>query len=685
LVDLENFLFKEILVCNNKTIRDKDLFEEIMSNTMDFFYNKLPSGFESREGQEDMSFDIVEAMRDDEHIIVEAGVGIGKSYAYLVPLIIYNQMVSLPIIISTSTIALQEQLVADIKSLSPLLGYSPQIVLAKGMTHFICKERALRYLDNIKTNKLNWLLDWINADRSGDRTEIPQKIDESIWKNINVDSCKYTKCKYYRECFFIKKRDNMQKTKGIILCNHDLLIADAVKKSNFDRPLLSDNTSYIVIDEAHNLEEKARNALTISYSKKDLHLLYKNAYSFLLKTQGVYDENKKLKDAEKWLNKLFTSFVEQIQQQINEEKDNGSIEKFYILQRTEYYIKSLISILEDFDIKIQLVDTRIFEEEQTDLIEDISKVIRLLRNLIDENSNSLFWLEISNRRTLNNNKVYLYSCPKKLDKELQRLFFINTRPRTILTSATLTNNFEGENKEKYSYIVKNLGILEDKTVFSPPKPSPFPYDENALIYYNESLPSIKNDKEEFLKKSIDVIIDLLNITNGKSLILFTSKDDLNEVHKKLIERKLPWTILKQEEGSSQDTIIKSFKKDINSVLLGTGAFWEGINIDGISLSNLIIFRLPFPVPDPIIDYKCSTYNDGLLEVLVPEMIIKLRQGVGRLIRKKTDKGIVTILDSRVNNKSQTPYKNIIWDSLPIKNKTNCLDNVKKFIEEININ
>ena len=134
----------------------------------------------------------------------------------------------------------------------------------------------------------------------------------------------------------------------------------------------------------------------------------------------------------------------------------------------------------------------------------------------------------------------------------------------------------------------------------------------------------------------------------------------------------------QNQTASQSDIITEFKKDVNSVLLGTGTYWEGISVEGIALSNLIIFRLPFPVPEPIIDYKTSICQDGLMEVLVPEMIIKLKQGIGRLIRSEKDFGLVSIIDSRVGEKSKAKYKQMIWDALPIKNKTSDIEKIKKF-------
>lgn len=176
-------------------------------------------------------------------------------------------------------------------------------------------------------------------------------------------------------------------------------------------------------------------------------------------------------------------------------------------------------------------------------------------------------------------------------------------------------------------------------------------------------------------------VRILEISKGKALILFTAKSDMIEVYDGLKDR-VSYKVLMQSGNASQSEMIAEFKKDINSVLLGTGTYWEGISVEGVALSNLIIFRLPFPVPEPIIDYKTSISQNGLMEVLVPEMIIKLKQGIGRLIRSEKDFGIVSIIDSRVGEKSKNQYKQEIWKALPIKNRTSNIEAVKRFYQTL---
>lgn len=184
------------------------------------------------------------------------------------------------------------------------------------------------------------------------------------------------------------------------------------------------------------------------------------------------------------------------------------------------------------------------------------------------------------------------------------------------------------------------------------------------------------------EKQHSVIEAGVGITEGRTLILFTAKSDLKAVYEILKERNLGYRLLRQRAASSQDELLHQFKDDENSILLATGTFWEGIDVPGKALSNVIIFKLPFPVPDPIIEYKRNNCEDFLMEVSVPLMIVKLRQGVGRLIRKQDDKGIVAILDPRVSDGVNRRYKEIVFNSLPIKRKTNDIEKIKRFWNNI---
>lgn len=654
----------------------------ITNKVWEFFMNEIPKiGYEAREGQEDMALDICEAIKDNEHIIIEAGVGIGKSYAYLVPLIYYNKLTSSPVVISTSTILLQEQLINDIITISKRLHIYPEVVLAKGMTHFKCMRRAMNYLEENEID--TYLSQWIKDADSGDRIELQEPVTDNIWKNININTCEYRCCDMYNKCYYMKRRSKMLNTNGIILCNHDLLTVDLKRKENHERDILSPSIKLIVVDEAHNLEEKVRNLSKEIYTYNETNRYINEAITYLKRSKNEVEIDINSFDIIKDIYEDFK--VQIIQQREGLGKSDGDIERYYLRNgRLKIKINNIINLLKDLNIKVQLVDSGKFDDKQENIIENLEKLLRLFKELLKDTSDNLFWIEIINAG-LNIRSIKVIKCPKTINTEINSLFFSNYNFKTILTSATLTNSSDGDDELKYKYIVNTLGFpINNNGILSTPKESPYEYNKNSIIYYREDMPHPTKERDLFIENSVDVIVELIKLTKGKTMILFTSKCDMVEVYNKLKETDIKWKIIKQEDGITQDSIIQEFKNDENSILLGTGSYWEGVSIEGKALSSLIIFKLPFPVPDPVIDYKRTLSERPLMEVDVPEMIIKLKQGAGRLIRNSTDNGIVTILDPRINDKSTAPYKKLVWDSLPMKIKTNNIDTIENFINKNSI-
>ncbi|WBW99214.1 ATP-dependent DNA helicase [Oceanirhabdus sp. W0125-5] len=683
---------------------DREIIEKVITNEVyEFFVDFLPKlGFEEREGQQDMALDICEAMRDNQHIMVEAGVGIGKSYAYLLPLMIYNREFKEPVVVSTSTISLQEQLMDDIRAVSKKLGFSPEVVLAKGMSHFGCRLRVEEFGSKVlfeedyeKTKVYNYLKNWVKD--IGDRAKLNEDISEDIWESVNVKNCLFNKCKFYNECVFIDKRNKMGNTDGIILCNHDLLIVDAHKKIRKERALLSNRIKYITIDEAHNLEEKVRGVLQEELTYKKCFTIF-NDSKFFMKRTGNSKEIEKINILIKDIDRYFKILANDINEQMKVGKFQGSEQSRFNINRHKVLniSRNIINTLDDVIKNIALVDIvnvsefEYFNNLQDEILEDLKRIKEDIYNVVYESYDTLAWGEFNGKEAdlLN---VRLMIAPKFINKVIKKLFFrekenefqLENLPKIILTSATLTNRFHGDLKERYSYIINNIGFPQEEKrgILSEPKESPFDYDNNTIVYYKNKMPHPMKSREAFLKEAIEEIIKLIKMTDGKTLILFASKEDLNWVYKELKKRKFSYKILKQNPYSSQENIMTAFKEEENSILLGTGIFWEGINIPGKTLSQVIVTRLPFPVPDPIIEFKRSISQNPLLEVNVPEMILKLRQGVGRLIRNSKDSGVVALLDPRVGEDMNLEYKEMIWNAIPMKNRTTDIKTVKKFIED----
>ncbi len=649
-----------------------DKYEQLEKLVWNFFMEEIPRlGFEQREGQEDMALDICYSIKEKKHTIVEAGVGIGKSYAYIVPLLYYNLLFNKPILIATSTIALQEQLIKDVKKICSYINHRPEIILAKGMTHFACRKRADEYFkDNNKINEEDEVLYQYVQNGIVDKRFINLEINDEMWGNVSIKSTDHSKCEYFKTCRFMRLRNNMLETKGVILCNQDLLTVHFQKLRKGHKGLLSENIDLIVIDEAHNLEDKVRNSLIESYSKNSIKTLIKESRNSIKKVSIKNSLDLEIKNANDILNLLFLELEKQIKVQIKEnlKLKNNDIERFFIrIEDIKILIDKIQKQIKIIYEKVQFYSDSNLSEE---IIESLADLDLFLNNILDENSNDLFWME-------KNRSIEIFSCPKNIDKEIRKLYFDKTKT-TILTSATIADKNKGDEKDRYEYFIKNTGFKVEDGFLSSPKYSPFKYNKNAMIYCAENMPHPTYEREDFIKKGTEEIIKLIDITKGKALILFTSKNDLNEVYNILNKRNLGYNLLRQSMSSSQDEILDEFKKDEDSVLLATGTFWEGIDIPGKALSNLIIFRLPFPVPDPIIEYKRNTSKDFLMEVSVPYMIVKLRQGIGRLIRKDNDNGIVAILDSRIASNSNSRYKDVVFDSLPIKNRSSNIEYMRKF-------
>lgn len=663
---------------DNKKVEIKFTKEdELQQLVWNFFMKKIPKlGFEQREGQEDMALDICNAIADREHTIVEAGVGIGKSYAYIVPLLYYNKLFNKPVLIATSTIALQEQLIKDVKRVCSYINHKPEIVLAKGMTHFACKNRANKYFKNINISNFNDDLETLcNYINNGvvDRKNIKLDVDNSTWDNVNVRATDHNKCEHYNSCSFMSLRRDMLNTDGVILCNQDLLTVHFQKLKKGQKGLLNEKIELIVIDEAHNLEEKVRSSLIESYNKYKIKSILGDIIETIKKSSIRKESYEILKEISNVLNVIFNKLSNQIKKQINSSPKGEEMEKFFI--NTDEIREELLLL----NRKIELINDKVqfYSDDNLceEVVEELENLNGFIKSLIDIKSKNLFWLE-------NSKDIHIFACPKNISKEINSLYFDKLKT-TILTSATIADKNQGSEEERYEYFIKSTGFPVDRGFLSMPKPSPFPYDDNAMIYYTENMPHPVEERSKFIKCGTDEIVRLLNITKGKALILFTSKSDLNEVYEGLKHKNLSYKLLKQQHMSSQDDIIEEFKKDENAVLLATGTFWEGIDVPGDALSNLIIFKLPFPVPDPIIEYKRALSKDFLMEVSVPLMLVKLRQGVGRLIRKHDDKGIVSILDSRIGELSNKPYKDMVFNSLPIKNKTNNIKKIENFWMKMN--
>ena len=657
--------------------KKKTDLQAIGEKVTSFFWDVAPEhGFEMREGQQDMSFEIVDALIHDQHFAVEAGVGIGKSFGYLVPVLLYNKKMKKPVIVATSTIALQEQLWDDVHDVMPLLNTDPEVILAKGQTHYLCHKRANEYLSMDGAVIPKELADGIEEGFQ-ERKQFPPFLPQNIWDKVNIQRFSMRNCgPCEKKCLYYAIRSQLRYTDVIVLCNQDFLTANLRQIRRGQDGLINRDADLIVVDEAHNLDDKVRSATTERINQGKILGLIKSATNEVKPSdrQNVYAE---ANEAQRAIRTFFDCLKAQVQQQINNaQQDMRYADRFFFDDSAESIdlLRSMVDATKNAALSIQIYASFEYHGRSTAASDDLDELTENLTEMIEELDDYLLWIE---RKGSQAELVY---CPKNTREITKRLYF-SGKARTILTSATLTNTTEGSLEDQYAYFISNTGFPTDEHgCLSEPKPSPYPYDEHSMIYYCDDLPHPTKEHEAFIEQGVQRLLEVLDISGGKALVLFTAKSDMEDVYSILSQKELPYKVLMQQSGSSQDQVLKEFRENTNSVLLGTGAYWEGISIEGKSLSNVVIFRLPFPVPDPIINYKASIADDALMDVNVPEMVIKLKQGIGRLIRNFTDTGIVCIIDRRLRDEPAERYHDIAWSSLPIKNRTKSLDELRRFYE-----
>ena len=651
-------------IWKEKVSFDPKLYEEVDS----FFENLHDNGtLEYRPVQHTMALDIVDAIKNKEILLMEAGVGSGKSWGYLVPLLYASKDKEnfKGFLISTSSIALQEQLKTEIEKLSKMVGVDIPVTIAKGRNNFICKKRLEDYIrhhdDDEKLKELEKKVSIGCIDK-----EEYQDIPSYVWKKININYVNCNSCLYKKTCEYILKREKWPESKFVI-CNHDLL-AESLKRDYND--LILQDPSILVIDEAHNLEEKIRNSYKNSISKSKLEALILKI-EFLISADDSldgYENNPILESLNKVFRMISTKAKYKYRKNAKENIDVFDEETcgFDISYSLKEEISNLISRLDS--LIVDASNYKYLDKRFIGSINILKDYVNVFKDLISDNSENIYWVSfLPNTR----DHITLDYVRKAIYKEASRLLS-NNKYGKVFTSATMTT-VDGD----YNYFVNNLGlnIINGVPIIKEyPGESPFDYDNNALLYLSDDCISPKSpDRELYLETLATKVDELINITEGRSLVLFTSKEDMKRVYNKVTMNNHDFNIMLQTDDVSADTLKARFKEDEHSVLFATGSFFEGIDVKGDALENVIITKLPFPVVNPIIEEKASHFSNGFNEVYLPEMIIKLKQGVGRLIRSSTDKGIVSILDPRYKD-----YDGVILDSLPFDNVTTNIEDVKSF-------
>ncbi|MEN1986705.1 ATP-dependent DNA helicase [Paenibacillus hubeiensis] len=636
-------------------------------------YDRFPRmGLRERVGQQDMSLDIADAYINGRNAMIEAGVGIGKSFGYLIPGLLINQVSRQPIIIATSSIQLSEQIHKDLRIIGSRLGFTTvRSVVGKGMGQYACRNRAAELFNpddpgspfsTLAQRVLNFEID--------ERADIKGGIRDAEWSNVSVNDCKFERCHHKNGCLFYDMRAKINARVNeidFIIVNQDLLIRDLMKKKEGTRGLITERPALIVIDEAHNLEAKVRDARTLEFTFRGICRILDDTVQLLMKKSG----DKSLLSQSKFLKKCVERIFKQIGTDLLRAAKQDS-DRIKVSEIKETPLTRVSHVLKDLSLSLSVLTSR-NEREIDDVYEAMNGLISLIDVLAGAEDNYLIWAS----KPLQEATVSI--CPKDISQFLKHTLF-HGKTSVILTSATMCQGGETL-EEQYSYLTQSLGYRGD---YMDRKPSPFDYTNHAIMYISNHVPHYHYDRREiYLESAYKEMVKLCNLTQGRTLVLFSAKEDMKYIHKKLMSsaNTHAWAVHVQKEGSSQDGVIAEFRAS-KGVLLSTGVFWEGVNIEGSDLSQVIIFRLPFPVPsDPIYEYKSLVAENPFMDVFVPDMLLRLRQGSGRLIRSETDLGVLSILDSRLSGAAKKNYREQVLETLPFKNVTEDFSVLKRFVQQ----
>ena len=614
-------------------------------------------GYETRQQQLQMAKSIAEAFEDEFKIIIEAGTGTGKTFSYLVPAILSGQRT----IISTATKNLQEQIFKkDLPLLRKVLDLEFDAVYLKGKRNYLClwQWQNFKSLTVFESEKkfLRIITDWAKITKTGDRAELTSLPDYfKTWNDLSIsgDACLGKKCTHYQNCF-VKKALKKAFNADIIIINHHLFFANLAIGGG-----LLPVYHAAIFDEAHNLEDIAANFFGTSISNMRIKTLIGDVTRYLEREDEV---GKHLKQAIKSLKEKANAFFRSFKKRMKN-RTRTTIKKIFKqedIHLLEQNVLNLKSALKRFNI---VLAANYSTSEGTNRFvlrgEKLSAELETtLRHILP---NHAYIAEI--RRE----KLFLIDHPIDLQAIFRRLLY-STCPVHIYTSATLSTDNGFEFFRRQMGMPEETKELQLKPVFN--------YINQAILYVPPTTPHPNDDR--FISEIAKMILQLIQISEGKAFLLFTSYRNMKAVYKILAPKITQTTLIQGEMG--RNTLLERFRKDIHSVLFATSSFWEGVDVQGEALSLVVIDKLPFANHlDPITQAKMSFLrakgHDPFREFQIPLASISLKQGFGRLIRHKKDIGIVAILDARIVNK---PYGKRFIQALPRARRTQNIEIVKRW-------
>ncbi|MCD4831171.1 MAG: hypothetical protein K8R02_05100 [Anaerohalosphaeraceae bacterium] len=606
--------------------------------------------YEYRRQQIQMAVAVQRCLKEPGHLVVEAGTGVGKSFSYLIPAIEAAKANDCRILISTYTITLQEQLInKDLPFLAKILGVPFEASLAKGRGNFLCLRRleySMRKQQGLFDRDLALLIqtnNWSKQTSNGSRSDLDFVLPSQVWNFVKSEhgNCRSRKCPHFKKCFYWKNRRKLESA-DIIVANHALLFSDLVLRSQ-GASILPDY-EYVIVDEAHNIEHVAEDHFGLNISNHRMNYVLSGLYNPTTK-KGLLAgrQDSEIIEAVKSCAKAAADFFETVEKWQSQKQGNGRTTAGFVQDVVTENLKGLRRLLQKAAKNITDEDEKFEYNRFADMLGAIEKnTSDFLAQSIDE---CVYWVEVSQSRR---KTVSLISAPIDPAGDIKECLF-DKFASVVLTSATLCC---GKEKSGFEYYVKRVGLSDFESL---KLGSPFDYENQVTIYIEPQLP--EPNSPAFIESAAEKIKKYVAQTHGKAFLLFTSYKMLRETAEVLDE----WfaekgiQVLIQGDGTDRGQLLEMFKADIDSVLFGTDSFWQGVDVPGAALSNVIIVRLPFAVPShPLIQGRIEKIRENggnpFFDYQLPMAIIKFKQGFGRLIRNKTDKGIVAILDSRIVQK-----------------------------------
>jgi ATP-dependent DNA helicase DinG len=608
------------------------------------------AGFEARAGQLHMARLIQRGFLENVHTIVEAGTGVGKSLAYLVPALRAGARV----VISTGTIALQEQLVRkDIPLVTKALGVEARVVLLKGRNHYLCKakfekESGARLIAPSLALERLWA--WAERTETGDRAELDFTPRGDDWETLDADAddCVGEYCHRFADCHFFARRD-AARFADVVVVNHALFLLDLASGG-----ALLPAYDFVILDEAHQAEKYATAALTATLSPVSVNRMMRKLHRTYT-IPGSYDA-----ELDEGMRRLQQTLARVPGDKYPIAANEGVFDVLPVLRESFYSLENFLHAHWQ-DALRKPTDNDSEKERRRDLalrsvaahvatVDRIEKAAQQATNgaVPADEIEAVAWVE----RGDGDARYEINAAPFQVADFLRATLFARTRS-VVLTSATISTN------GSFEFLKTSLGVDDAQQLVAP---SPFDYAKQARLYV--APPRLNPKAIDFARRAAPLIEEILDRSGGRAFVLFTSYARLREVYALLRER-IPFPT-KMQGDLPRTALLDWFRSSKNAVLFATGTFWEGIDVVGEALSCVIIDRLPFPSPaEPLVAARIAALEakgrSGFEHYMIPSAIVRLKQGFGRLIRSSTDRGVVALLDGRATSMR---YGATIVDALP---------------------